>query len=145
MICQKCGKANDEGAIVCAGCGDKLIKSGTHNVVAASGLIEDAGAPFHMASNAPGTHTTNVNVQVPIVKKNGLGTAGFVLALIGLFTSWVPVLGWIVWFLGAALSVVGIFRVPKGLAIAGTVISFIDLIILVSAIAACSSLTAYLS
>lgn len=28
-------------------------------------------------------------------KSNGVGTAGFVLALLGLIFSWVPVLGWI--------------------------------------------------
>ena len=30
-------------------------------------------------------------------KSNGVGTAGFVLALIALFLFWVPVLGWIIW------------------------------------------------
>lgn len=29
-------------------------------------------------------------------KSNGLGTAGFILALIALFFGWIPVLGWIV-------------------------------------------------
>ncbi|WP_282190800.1 hypothetical protein [Adlercreutzia caecimuris] len=65
--------------------------------------------------------------------------AGFVLALIGVFTSWVPVLGWVVWLLGAVLSVIGVFRVPRGLAIAGTVLSFIDLILLLAVVSACSA------
>lgn len=90
-------------------------------------------------SNAPGAQVTNIHVHAPSVKKNGLGTAGFVFALIGLVTSWVPVLGWIMWLLGAILSVAGIFRSPKGLAVAGTVISFIDVIILILAITACST------
>ena len=29
-------------------------------------------------------------------KSNGIGTAGFVLALIALFLGWVPLLGWII-------------------------------------------------
>ena len=73
----------------------------------------------------------NVTTQQVLVKKNGLGTAGFVLALLAIFLGWVLVLGWIMWFLGALFSVIGLFRMPRGLAIAGTVISFIDLIVLV--------------
>jgi hypothetical protein len=64
-------------------------------------------------------------------KKNGVGTAGFVLALIGLFLSWVPVLGWIVWILGLILSFVGVFKQPKGMAVAGLIISLIGLILLI--------------
>ena len=37
-------------------------------------------------------------------KSNGIGTAGFVLALIAVFLGWVPVLGWIIWLLGLVLS-----------------------------------------
>jgi len=63
-------------------------------------------------------------------KSNGTGTAGFVLALIALFLGWVPVLGWIIWILGAVLSFVGVFKSPKGMAITGLVISFIGIILL---------------
>lgn len=65
-------------------------------------------------------------------KKNSLGTAGFVLALLALLFCWVPVLDFILWILGAIFSVVGIFRILRGLAIAGTVISFIGIIILLT-------------
>ena len=64
-------------------------------------------------------------------KTNGVGTAGFVLALIGLLVSWIPFLGWIIWALGAILSFVGIFKTPRGLSIAGLCISFIGLILLI--------------
>jgi hypothetical protein len=63
-------------------------------------------------------------------KSNGTGTAGFVLALIALFLGWVPILGWIVWILGLILSFAGLFKSPKGLAIAGLIISLIDIILL---------------
>jgi hypothetical protein len=69
-------------------------------------------------------------------KTNGLATAGFVLALIGLFLSWVPVLGWIVWLLGLIFSFAGMFKSPRGLAIAGFIISLIDLIILIAFVGA---------
>lgn len=63
-------------------------------------------------------------------RSNGVGVAGFVLALIAVFFGWVPVLGWILWLLGLILSACGIFKVPRGLAIAGLVISLIGLILL---------------
>ncbi len=63
-------------------------------------------------------------------KSNGVGTAGFVLALIALFLGWVPILGWIVWLLGLILSFVGVFKTPRGMAIAGLVISLIGIILL---------------
>lgn len=65
-------------------------------------------------------------------RSNGLGTAGFVLALIGLFVSWIPVVGWIVWLLGLLFSFIGLFKRPRGLAIAGFILSLIDFIILVA-------------
>lgn len=65
-------------------------------------------------------------------KSNGVGTAGFVLALIAIFLGWVPVLGWILWLLGLILSFVGVFKTPKGLSIAGLVISLIGIILLIA-------------
>jgi len=64
-------------------------------------------------------------------ESNGTGTAGFVLALIALFFGWIPILGWVLWILGLILSFVGIFKKPKGLAIAGLVISLIGLVLLI--------------
>jgi hypothetical protein len=57
--------------------------------------------------------------------------AGFVLSLVGLFLGWLPVLGWLLWLIGLILSFVGIFKEPKGLAIAGLVISCMGLIVLI--------------
>ncbi len=65
-------------------------------------------------------------------KSNGIGTAGFVLALIALFLGWVPFLGWIVWMLGLIFSAVGLTRQPKGLAIAGLVISLVGIVMLIA-------------
>ncbi len=73
-------------------------------------------------------HTTIIN-QIQR-RSNGLGTAGFVIALIALFLSWIPVFGWILWFLGFLFSFIGVFKSPRGLAIAGLVISLVDLILL---------------
>ncbi len=71
-----------------------------------------------------------VFVHVPEKKSNGLGIAGFVISLVTIFLCWVPGLNWILWLLGLIFSAIGIFKQPKGLAIAGLVISLVGLIII---------------
>ncbi len=67
----------------------------------------------------------------PPSQTNGLGVAGFVLALLALLLFWVPFLGWILWLVGLILSAVGMARQPRGLAIAGLVVSLIGIVLLV--------------
>jgi len=64
-------------------------------------------------------------------KSNGIGTTGFVLALISLLFGWVPGWGWIIWGGGLICSLIGMFREPKGLATAGVVISLFGLAIII--------------
>ncbi|MCM1041579.1 MAG: hypothetical protein NC324_06905 [Bacteroides sp.] len=64
-------------------------------------------------------------------RNNGMGIAGFVLALLSLMFFWTPVLDWILWILGAVFSFIGVFRRPRGLAIAGLCISFVGIIMLI--------------
>lgn len=71
-----------------------------------------------------------------VAKKNGIGTAGFVLALIGLILCWVPILNWILWILGLIFSFIGVFKAPRGLSIAGLVITFIGIIIILAVVGA---------
>ena len=78
-----------------------------------------------------GSQQTVILQQAPSQGSNGLGTAGFILALLALIFCWVPVLDWILWILGLVLSFCGVFKAPKGLAIAGLVISLIGLILIV--------------
>ena len=61
---------------------------------------------------------------------NGVGVTGFVLAVISIFLWWLPFLGWLIWFLGLIFSFAGIFRKPRGLAIAGLCISLIGIVFL---------------
>ncbi|WP_037354624.1 DUF4190 domain-containing protein [Amycolatopsis orientalis] len=74
----------------------------------------------------------------PAPPKNGLGTAGFVLGLIGLIFSFIPVVGLVAWplvILGIIFSALGFVRTRsgkatnKGLSIAGLVLSVIGLVI----------------
>ena len=69
-------------------------------------------------------------------KSNGIGTAGFVLALLGVILCWIPVINWILWLLGLIFSFIGVFKQPKGLAITGLVLSFISIIAVLGAVAA---------
>lgn len=69
-------------------------------------------------------------------KSNGLGTAGFVLALLGVIFCWIPVLNWILWLLGLIFSFIGVFKKPKGLAITGLVLSFISIIVIIAVLGA---------
>lgn len=78
-----------------------------------------------------GSQQTVIIQQAPSQGSNGLGTAGFILALLALIFCRVPVLDWILWILGLVLSFCGVFKAPKGLAIAGLVISLIGLILIV--------------
>lgn len=76
---------------------------------------------------------TTENTKTIIIQQrpsgNGLGTAGFVLSLIAFLISWIPIVSGILWFLGLIFSFIGLFRSPRGLAIAGFVISFIWIIV----------------
>jgi hypothetical protein len=70
--------------------------------------------------------------------RNGLGTAGFVLGLIGLLLSFLPIVGVVAWplvILGLIFSLIGYSRgrsgraTNKGLALAGAILSVIGLVI----------------
>lgn len=75
-------------------------------------------------------------------KSNGIGTAGFVLALLALAFSWAPFVNFIIWFLGLLFSFIGVFKQPRGLAIAGLVISLIGIIILIAVFGALAAIVA---
>lgn len=82
--------------------------------------------------------------DITTTPRNGLGTAGFVLGLVGLVFSFIPLIGVVAWplvIIGLVLSVVGIAkarktRASKGLAIAGTVLSAIGLLVCIVWVAA---------
>lgn len=76
----------------------------------------------------------------PPQPQNGLGTAGFVLGLIGLLFSPIPFVGMVAWplvILGLIFSLIGLSRANrrratnKGLAVAGIVLSLVGLVICV--------------
>jgi hypothetical protein len=78
--------------------------------------------------------------RAPERPSNSLGTAGFVVGIIGLVFSFIPIIGVVAWplvILGIVFSAVGISRASKGratnkgLAIAGLVVSIVGLVMCV--------------
>jgi hypothetical protein len=125
--CPYCGEEILIAAKKCKHCGEWL----NDNVPAARIAV----ARKSVAENNNGQSQTVIVNKIER-RSNGIGTAGFVLALIAFILCWVPVVDWILWVLGFVFSFVGIFRRPRGLAIAGFVISLIGLIVLIVVIGA---------
>lgn len=112
--------------------------------------MEENNQSFSTQENAPNgyTNTQQPNnsqqnhqgyaqpIYVNVPEKNNLGLAGFIMSIIAIVLCWIPILGQILWLLGVVFSAIGIFKKPKGFAIAGLVISFIGLIIIVLFISA---------
>lgn len=82
--------------------------------------------------------TMQTSMQTSAKPSNGLGTAGFVVGLVGLVLSFIPLIGVVAWplvILGIVFSSVGIAKANKGratnkgLAIAGLVVSVVGLAI----------------
>ncbi|MDT8912834.1 DUF4190 domain-containing protein [Amycolatopsis sp. PS_44_ISF1] len=96
-----------------------------------------------MTSHQP--HPPASGYSVPVIPRNGLGTAGFVTGLIGLIFSPIPFVGVIAWplvLVGLVLSIVGFARANhggatnKGLALTGIILSGIGLLVCIFWVAA---------
>ncbi len=70
------------------------------------------------------------NIQKNDSGSNRMGFTGFLLSIIAFILGWVPILGWVIWSIGFICSVIGLFKKPKGMAIAGTIISVIAIVFL---------------
>ncbi len=87
------------------------------------------------------------NTQRPIIvqerpRTNGMGIAGFVMSFITLFFGWIPFFGWVAWVLSLVFSFIGVFKRPRGLAIAGLILSIVGLIFIVFLYALIAALAA---
>ena len=139
--CPYCGAEIPETATKCMYCTAWLDKGRPDQTV-----IHEA-APPQQPGYQGATPMTNVYVNTiqpqaaaaqaaasqpqPVRQKNGPGSAGLVLSILGLVLCWVPVANLILWFLGFLFSFIGMFKRPKGKAIAGLVISIVCLVTLI--------------
>lgn len=137
-FCKYCGTEIQGDIAFCPSCGKSLkvlpqqnmqqpVSQQPQQAYQQSAYIQPA---YQQPQSQAQQNQTTVIVQGG--KSNGMGTAGFVFALLAFFVCWVPVVDVIVWFLGALFSFIGLFKAPRGLAIAGFIISFIGIIILVT-------------
>lgn len=70
--------------------------------------------------------------MAPPQQTNGMGVAGFVLSLVAFFGCTVPYLSGPIWLLGLIFSIIGLNRQPRGLAIAGLIISLVGIFIILA-------------
>jgi hypothetical protein len=109
-LCPYCGEEVSLKALKCKHCGEWLDET-----------------PYREES----VSQPQVIVKQIERKTNGIGTAGFVISLVCTCLSWLPGVNLVLWFIGLLLSFVGMFKRPRGLAIAGFIISIIDFILIV--------------
>lgn len=74
-------------------------------------------------------------------RSNSMGIVGFIFALVSIFCGWIPIAGWIVWLVGAVFSFIGLFSRPRGLAIAGVIISLVLIPLIVTVLIALNSVS----
>lgn len=148
--CPECGRKVSSNASSCLNCGCPIdyIKANGKLFVAQeeqekseiAEIVPDNRNVSRNESSFFGGTSSNEECQVArqevVIKHessgNGCAASGFTLAIIGLFFGWVPVLGQLIWFLGAVLSFLGLFKSPRILAILGLVISYFWYIIFAS-------------
>jgi hypothetical protein len=99
--------------------------------------------PFLQQQNQNQPSSTTVIVNQTEKRSNGVGIAGFILALLGVIFSWIPILNWILWIIGLILSFVGVFKKPKGLAIAGLCLSLLGIILIIAVIGTIGALFSF--
>ena len=121
-----------EGYKRCPYCGEEVPESARKCMYCTANLNEEqpsAQPPVTPVQPSVQPQVAAVQPQ-PVSRKNGISTAGLVLSIVGLALCWVPGVNLILWFLGFLFSFIGIFKRPKGKAIAGLIISVISLVVI---------------
>ena len=118
-----------EGYKRCPYCGEEVPENAVKCMYCTANLIEEQ-PPVTPVQPSVQPQAAAAQPQ-PVSRKNGISTAGLVLSIVGLALCWVPFVNLILWFLGFLFSFIGIFKRPKGKAIAGLIISAISLVVII--------------
>ena len=129
--CPYCGEEISFNAKKCKHCGEWLTEKP---------VIQQFAQPVAQSKVAKQPAYQPTPQQQVVVnqiehRSNGVGMAGFVIALICACLSWLPGVNVFLWFIGLLLSFIGMFKRPRGLAVVGFFISIIDIIIIVNIVA----------
>ena len=122
-----------EGYKRCPYCGEEVPETATKCMYCTAWLNEEqpqVQPPVTPVQPSVQPQATAAQPQ-PVSRKNGISTAGLVLSIIGLALCWLPGVNLILWFLGFLFSFIGIFKRPKGKAIAGLIISAVSIVVII--------------
>lgn len=142
-FCKYCGKGLQPDAAFCSACG-KAQNNVTIQQPSAQIMQQPVVQHPYVVSAyqqpqpvvAPNVSTNTTTVVVEGGKSNSMGIAGFIIALLGLIFCLVPIVNLLLWFLGLVFSFVGLFKAPRGMAIAGFVLSFVIIFIIIATMGA---------
>ena len=136
-FCKYCGKELQPGAAFCSSCGkpqgnvpvQRPSVQMTQQPVVQPYIVNAYQQPQPAAPISTNNTTT---VVVEGSHSNSIGIAGFIIALLGLVFCWVPFVDLILWFLGLIFSIIGLFKAPRGMAIAGFILSFVVIFVIIA-------------
>ena len=120
--CNKCGAEMPDFAKFCGECGNPFEEEQVMKEEPQTTVYQQ---PMWQQQSQQQPTTVIIQSQT-----NSVGVVGFVFSLLGLFTFYIPLLGWIIVMIGGCCCYYGRKKEPKGLAIAGTVITVINTILL---------------
>ena len=138
-FCKYCGKELQPGAAFCSSCGKPQGR--VHVQQPPVQMVQQPVSQPYVANvyqqpqpvTNPNVLTNNTTtVVVEGSRSNSIGIAGFIIALLGFVFCWIPIVNLILWFLGLIFSLIGLFKSPRGMAIAGLVLSLIIIFIIIS-------------
>ena len=135
-FCKYCGKELQPGAAFCSSCGkpqgNVSVQQPPSQTIQQPVVQPQVAYVYQQPQPTVAPNVSNTTtVIVEGSHSNSIGIAGFVFALLGLIFCWVPGIDLILWFLGLVFSIIGLFKTPRGMAIAGFILSFVVIIAII--------------